>query len=629
MTDERLDYGVAATRSMHSVVSPINKTAAAAREFRSEDGRGVRRFRPLRFLIDMKISTKLVIILGLGIALVTSIVVFQIRGNATVKEANLQAVRRQMLAKGAENTKALIQTLRTALLEVSVARTPEELKRAVDYFEATRQATVDAIDNTNKVIRTPKNRETNQQIRELVGQYAAAEKQSAAMKSEILALNAGASDKASEGNPRLAELNDRVNALAHEGTSAIATQMETMAGALVDIAVNANERDSKLAAIDVDNAEHAGLIMGVTAVLLMLGAMLYSILTIVMPIRALSRSMLELADGNISVDPAGLGRHDEIGAVAEAVQRFKVVAQERASAEMKERSAQADAAASQRRADMHRIADDFERMALGIINEVSTASVQLEAAADILSRNAGKTQTIASAVAAAADEASMNVQTVASATEQMSSSVNEIGRQASESTRIAEEAVAQAKQTDQRIGELYQAAEKIGNVVKLIATIAEQTNLLALNATIEAARAQEAGKGFAVVASEVKQLATQTAKATQDISEQIGEMQMATSESVNAIKAVGKVVDQLAHIATSIAAAVEEQGAATKEISTSTHQAATGANEVASNIADVNRSASETGSASAQVHSAARRLSSESDRLKAVVSEFLATVRAA
>jgi len=211
----------------------------------------------------------------------------------------------------------------------------------------------------------------------------------------------------------------------------------------------------------------------------------------------------------------------------------------------------------------------------------------------------------------------------------MTSSVDEIARQVQESSRIASEAVAQASKTDARINALSQAASRIGDVVKLITAIAEQTNLLALNATIEAARAGEAGRGFAVVASEVKALASQTAKATEEIGSQIGAMQAATGESVAAIKEIGGTIGRISEIASTIAAAVEEQGAATSEIARNVERAAQGTAEVATKITDVNRGAGETGSASAQVLASAQSLSRDSNHLKSEVDQFLAAVRAA
>ncbi|MDE2379628.1 methyl-accepting chemotaxis protein, partial [Bradyrhizobium sp.] len=286
-------------------------------------------------------------------------------------------------------------------------------------------------------------------------------------------------------------------------------------------------------------------------------------------------------------------------------------------------------AAEQRRADMHRLAGEFEAAIGDIIGTVAAAATELETAAGTLTGTADSTQQLSIAVAAASEQASTNVQSVASATEEMSSSVSEISRRVQDSAKMAGEAVEQARQTNARVSELSKSAARIGDVVELISSIAGQTNLLALNATIEAARAGDAGRGFAVVASEVKALAEQTAKATGEISQQIAGIQTATQESVAAIGAISGTIENLSEISTAVAAAVEEQGAATQEISRNVQQAALGTQEVSSNITNVQRGATETGSASSQVLSSAQSLSTESNRLKAEVVRFLATVRAA
>jgi methyl-accepting chemotaxis protein len=354
----------------------------------------------------------------------------------------------------------------------------------------------------------------------------------------------------------------------------------------------------------------------------------FTMRSIVPPIRRMTGAMAELAAGDTTVAVPGTTRKDELGEMAGAVQVFKdnMIEAERLRAEQAESEKRV---AAQRKADMHKLADDFQAAVGGIVETVSSASTELEAAAGTLTRTAEVTQELSGAVAAASEQASANVQSVASATEEMTSSVNEISRQVQESSRIASEAVRQAELTDTRIGELSKAAGRIGDVVKLITAIAEQTNLLALNATIEAARAGEAGRGFAVVASEVKQLASQTAKATDEIGTQIAGMQTATQDSVAAIKEIGGTIGRISEIAATIAAAVEEQGAATQEIARNVGEAAKGTQQVASNITDVNRGASETGSASSQVLSSAQSLSSESNHLKLEVDKFLMTVRAA
>ncbi len=350
---------------------------------------------------------------------------------------------------------------------------------------------------------------------------------------------------------------------------------------------------------------------------------------IIGPLAGLTSGMKELAGGNFGVVLPGLDRKDEVGDMAQAVETFKVKAEEKARDEAEAKIKQDQVAARQRKADMIKLADDFEGAVGEIIETVSSASTELEASADTLTSTAVRSQELTTMVAAASEEASTNVQSVATATEELTSSVNEISRQVQESARIANEAVDQARKTNDRVGELSKAAARIGDVVELINTIAGQTNLLALNATIEAARAGEAGRGFAVVASEVKALAEQTAKATGEIGQQITGIQAATQESVNDIREISGTIEKLSEISSTIAAAVEEQGAATQEISRNVQQAAQGTMQVSSNITDVQRGASETGSASSQVLSAAQSLSSDSNRLKLEVGKFLDTVRAA
>jgi methyl-accepting chemotaxis protein len=346
------------------------------------------------------------------------------------------------------------------------------------------------------------------------------------------------------------------------------------------------------------------------------------------PIRAIVELLQKLAAGNFEVEVGGTDRKDEVGDVARTALVFKEngIAKIRMEAEQKEAELRS---AAQRKQDMIKLADDFEGAVGEIIETVSSASTELEASASTLTTTAERSQELSTVVAAASEEASTNVQAVASATEELSSSVNEISRQVQESARMASEAVGQARNTNDRVGELSKAAARIGDVVELINTIAGQTNLLALNATIEAARAGEAGRGFAVVASEVKALAEQTAKATGEIGQQISGIQAATHESVGAIREISGTIERLSEIASTIAAAVEEQGAATQEISRNVQQAAQGTQQVSSNITDVQRGATETGSASTQVLSAAQLLSGDSNRLKLEVGKFLNSVRAA
>ncbi len=347
------------------------------------------------------------------------------------------------------------------------------------------------------------------------------------------------------------------------------------------------------------------------------------------PLSAMRAAMIELANGNFAIVLPGLGRADEIGEIAQAVETFKVKAEQKARDEAEAKIRQDRIVAELRKADMHKLADAFEEAVGEIVETVSSAATELEASANSLTLTAERSQQLATVVAAASEEASTNVQSVASASEQLTSSVNEISRQVQQSSRVANEAVGQAQKTNNRVGELSVAAGRIGDVVELINTIAGQTNLLALNATIEAARAGEAGRGFAVVASEVKALAEQTAKATGEIGQQITGIQAATQDSVSAIREISETIGLMSEISSTIAAAVEEQGAATQEISRNIQHAALGTSQVSSSITDVQRGASETGSASSQVLSAAQSLSRDGNRLKLEVGKFLHSVRAA
>jgi len=343
------------------------------------------------------------------------------------------------------------------------------------------------------------------------------------------------------------------------------------------------------------------------------------------PILALSGTMGELASGNLDAEVPGSERTDEIGGMAEAVQVFKDsgIARLRLEAEQEQSKVRVE---KEKQQALNALAQEFQSNVGGVVEAVTSASTELQASAQSMSTISEKNSSQATAVSAASEEASGSVQTVAAAAEELSSSISEISRQVQQSTKITGTAVSSAQQADEMVQGLAQSAIKIGEVVELITDIADQTNLLALNATIEAARAGDAGKGFAVVASEVKNLANQTAKATEEIGGQIAGIQVATQGSVDAIQGIGKTINEIDEISSAIAAAVEEQGAATSEIARNVEQAASSTSVVSSNILGVTQSTGEAGQSANQVLSAATGLSDQSEILKTEVDKFLAHV---
>jgi methyl-accepting chemotaxis protein len=340
--------------------------------------------------------------------------------------------------------------------------------------------------------------------------------------------------------------------------------------------------------------------------------------SIIKPLGQLGTRMRTLADGALDGEIPGTGRGDEIGAMAATVQIFKDSAVRIRGLEQVEAEAQGRVAA-ERRAAMEDLADDFERSVNRIVRSVATAAAGMQTTAQSMTATASD----------ASERSSSNVATVAASAEELSGSVAEIARRVSQSSEIASKAVGDAERTNATVKLLSSGAEKIGEVVQLIHSIAAQTNLLALNATIEAARAGESGRGFAVVASEVKALASQTAKATEEISAQVAAMQASTSEAVLSISGITGTIAQMSEITTSISSAVEEQGAATREIARNIQSVAAGSNEVNAHIGGVSTAAAATGAAASEVLTNARELDNQSGLLRTAVDEFLIKVRVA
>jgi methyl-accepting chemotaxis protein len=344
------------------------------------------------------------------------------------------------------------------------------------------------------------------------------------------------------------------------------------------------------------------------------------------PVKQMTAAMTGISDGDQDVDVPAKDRKDELGQMAQAVEVFKENAIEMERLRL-ERLDERAAAEEEKRQAAAALAEEFDAQVGGMIENVSSAADEMRSSAHEMSASVQESVKQSSAVAAAAEQASMNVQTVASATEELSASLQEVGRQVVECAEVAKQAAAETGRTNDEISGLSESAEKIGDVISLINDIASQTNLLALNATIEAARAGDAGKGFAVVASEVKNLASQTANATEEISGQIAGVQSATGNFVTAIESVTKTIDRVNEIAATISAAVEEQNAATDEISRNVQEASTAAEDVSRNISAVTESTTRVGGSAGGVETAATGVSEQSDNLRRTVDDFLTKVR--
>ena len=409
------------------------------------------------------------------------------------------------------------------------------------------------------------------------------------------------------------------------------TKSFVAAGSLLERDILFNQEQGKIAA---DTGERVYLttriiLISVSIVAILTACLLGTLLvtSIASPIKALTAIMGRLANQDLAAEVPMQGRTDEVGQMACAVQVFKeglianreMVAMQEADRLLKERRAQT----------LEAVVRGFEDRIGGLAGLLAAGSTELEATAQSMTNTASQSNLQASTVAAAAEQASAGVQTVAAAAEELAASIGEISRQVAQSARVTGRAVEDTRRTDAIVQALAAGAEKIGNVVGLITSIAGQTNLLALNATIEAARAGDAGKGFAVVASEVKSLAQQTTRATEEIGQQITQIQQATREAVSAIGGINSTIQEVSEIATTIASAVEQQGAATAEIARNVQQTAQATQEVTTNIGGVSQAANETGAAASELLGAAVDLSRQAERLTSEVSGFVEEVRAA
>jgi methyl-accepting chemotaxis protein len=405
-------------------------------------------------------------------------------------------------------------------------------------------------------------------------------------------------------------------------TASLNSSVDVVNAALTEMVARANRQMSSVTRSLVLNAA-----MMLVALAVTIAGFIIVHRRVSSPIRRLTGAMRRLAEHDLTTELQGTDRTDEIGDMSRAVAVFKqnMIEADRLSAEQQNEHGRKE----QRQVAIEGFIKSFDQSMTESLHSLTAASSELQTTAQSMSVTAEQTSGKSATVASVSEEASTNVQTVASATEQLSASIHEISRQVAESTSIAGEAVSQAERTNTQVQALADAAQRIGDVVKLISGIAGQTNLLALNATIEAARAGEAGKGFAVVASEVKSLATQTAKATEEITAQVAAIQEATGSSVKAIGAIGETISRVNQIAAAIAAAVEQQGAATQEIARNVQQAAAGTTEVSGHIASVSHAASATGVAAGELLGSAKGLVRLSEALRDNVDRFIGNIRAA
>jgi HAMP domain-containing protein len=467
----------------------------------------------IRIIQNLRIGTKLAITSAMSILLVASMIYLQMTGGTDVRKADAAAVAQQSIAQNAAEAKASVRGMQVGIRDIILSATPADLQKAADYFAERQTAALRFAGEMAKLSKSAENSERIAKLTSLIAAFRNGKDQLEAVRKEAVGLEAKRAngELTAETTARLAKLADEIPRIRKEVTLPINAEIEAVASKITDFGKQGSEQAQVIALAEAATVERTSLTAGIAMALLLVGTCVFSIFTIARPMSALSVAMNELAGGNFAVVLPGLGRKDEVGDVAGAVEKFKVVSEQKARDEAEAKIKQDQAAAQRRKADMIKLADDFESAVGEIVETVSSASTELEASATTLTSTAERAQELTTMVAAASEEASANVQSVASATEEMASSVNEISRQVQESARMANEAVDQARKTNDRVSELSKAASRIGDVVELINTIAGQTNLLALNATIEAARAGEAGRGFAVVASEVKALAEQTA----------------------------------------------------------------------------------------------------------------------
>ncbi|CAO4141877.1 hypothetical protein LPLAFNJD_LOCUS1048 [Methylorubrum aminovorans] len=559
----------------------------------------------MKRLSDLRIATKITIPLLL-VALVAAWLVYHAHGvfgdlsQRTQHIVDVQAARLENILSVRINlTEATVQNR-----NILVDDRPSELANYKSRYDDAVKKTFVAVDRLIALADTPERRAINQKLREIVEAYFGI----------VDHANAAALGKDAETARRLV-LSEGL-AARNKVRDFVTPRIETLTSELEKAKAEAQAGAERATTILV-TAAVAGLVaaLGVAFAIVHFG--------LARPIAGLVSVLQRMAEGEIDAGIREAARRDEIGQVGKAVEGIKAMVVRKAAEEAELKRVADEAAAAERRRTMMELADGFEQAVGGIVGTVSASATELQATAATMTATATETAAQSTTVAAS------NVGTVAAASEELGSSVQEIGRQVQGSASLAQAAVGEADETARLVEDLTAAVARIGDVVTMISSIAGQTNLLALNATIEAARAGEAGRGFAVVAAEVKELASQTARATDEIGGHIGRIQGVTGQAVSAIGSITARIREINTVAATIAAAVEQQGAATQEIVRNVAQAATGTSEVTSNIAGVAQASEDTGAAATQVLSSSGELSRYAEQLTAEMTRFLATVRAA